>query len=94
VKATPAFDRGLCDRFGVKPLEFDGTQDSLFHPFDAAGRRHMEYVRDRGAFADVPVPEIIETFERHYPRLTAGAPPPSATRFRREAERLASRRDG
>src|SRR5712691_7460757 len=41
VKATPAFDRGLCERFGVRPLEFDGGADSLFHPYDMSGRRHM-----------------------------------------------------
>ena len=86
VKATPAFDRGLCDRFGVRPLEFDGRADSLFHPHDATGRRHMEYVRERGAFADVPVAAIRETFERYYPRLSAGGADASATRFRREAE--------
>jgi transglutaminase-like putative cysteine protease len=85
VKATPAFDRGLCDRFGVRPLEFDGREDSLFHPHDVSGRRHMEYVRDRGPAVDVPVAEILETFNRCYPQLTAGAPAPSATQFRREA---------
>jgi hypothetical protein len=85
VKATPAFDRGLCERFGVRPLDFDGREDSLFHPHDVAGRRHMEYVRHRGPSADVPVAEILETFNRCYPRLTAGAPAPSATQFRREA---------
>ena len=86
VKATPAFDRGLCDRFGVRPLEFDGREDSLFHPYDVGGRRHMEYVRDRGPSADVPAAAIMETFERHYPDLAAGAPSPSATEFRREAK--------
>jgi transglutaminase-like putative cysteine protease len=85
VKATPAFDRGLCERFGVRPLEFDGREDSLFHPHDVAGRRHMEYVRDRGPAADVPVAEIVEAFNRCYPQLTAGAPAPSATEFREEA---------
>ena len=85
VKATPAFDRGLCDKFGVRPLEFDGREDSLFHPHDVSGRRHMEYVRDRGPAVDVPVAEILETFNRCYPQLTAGAPAPSATQFRREA---------
>lgn len=74
VKATPAFDRALCERFGVLPLEFDGRSDSLFHPYDAAGRRHMEYVRHRGASADVPVAEIVATFEREYPGLVAGRP--------------------
>ncbi len=74
VKATPAFDRGLCDRFGVLPLEFDGTADALFHPFDAAGRRHMEYVRQRGSFADLPLAEIRATFEELYPAWIEGAP--------------------
>jgi transglutaminase-like putative cysteine protease len=86
VKATPAFDNRLCEKFGVRPLEFGGREDSLFHPYDVSGRRHMEYVRDRGPAFDVPVADILETFARFYPQLTAGAPSPSATQFRREAE--------
>ena len=62
VKATPAFDSALCDRIGIKPLEFDGETDSLFQPFDQAGRRHMEYLNDRGAFADVPFDTIVADF--------------------------------
>lgn len=69
VKATPAFDRMLCDRVGLKPLEFDGQTDSLFHPFDPAGRRHMEYLRDRGVFADVPFDAIKSDFLLTYPGL-------------------------
>jgi transglutaminase-like putative cysteine protease len=87
VKATPAFDRGLCERFGVRPLDFDGTADSLFHPYDTQGRRHMEYLRDRGPDADVPVAAIAATFAEAYPGLTAAAP---ATRFREEAEAAAA----
>ena len=34
VKATPAFDRALCEHFGVLPLEFDGREDSVFQPYD------------------------------------------------------------
>jgi transglutaminase-like putative cysteine protease len=85
VKATPAFDRGLCDRFGVRPLEFDGRADALLHPYDAAGRRHMEYVEDRGPAADVPAALIMETFARCYPALAANPVSPSASRFRQEA---------
>lgn len=84
VKATPAFDRALCDKFGVHALEFDGSADSLFHPYDRAGRRHMEYVRDRGAARDVPVDDIVATFIRAYPALT-GAPTAPDTEFREEA---------
>ena len=69
VKATPAFNMALCTRFRVKPLEFDGREDSIFHPFDQDNRRHMEYVRDRGVHADVPVEEIQEAFREAYPRF-------------------------
>jgi transglutaminase-like putative cysteine protease len=68
VKATPAFNLGLCTRFRVKPLEFDGTADSIFHPFDEDNRRHMEYVRERGSYADVPADEIRRVFAETYPR--------------------------
>lgn len=69
VKATPAFDLALCERVGLKPLDFDGRTDSLFHPFDRAGRRHMEYLTDRGTFADVPVEVIQADFRDAYPML-------------------------
>jgi transglutaminase-like putative cysteine protease len=90
VKATPAFDRGLCDRFGVLPLEFTGLADSLFHPYDRNGRRHMEYVRQRGDHCDVPVAEIIAAFERSYPGLVGGGAPAPVTQFRDEAGRTAA----
>jgi transglutaminase-like putative cysteine protease len=69
VKATPAFNLELCKRFKVKPLEFDGREDSIFHPFDEEDRRHMEYLRLRGSFADVPVEEIKRAFRETYPVL-------------------------
>ena len=69
IKATPAFNLALCTKFRVKPLEFDGHNDSIFHPYDADQRRHMEYLRDRGTFADVPAAEIQEAFREFYPRL-------------------------
>jgi transglutaminase-like putative cysteine protease len=69
VKCTPAFNLDLCRRFRVKPLEWDGASDSIFHPFDEDDRRHMEYLRDRGSFADVPVAEIQKAFREAYPRF-------------------------
>ena len=71
VKATPAFNLALCTRFRVKPLEFDGREDSIFHPFDQDNRRHMEYLRDRGTYADVPVDTIQQAFREAYPRFYA-----------------------
>jgi transglutaminase-like putative cysteine protease len=69
VKATPAFNLKLCEKFRVLPLDFDGKTDSVFHPFDADGRKHMEYVRDRGVFADVPFEDIDAEFRRLYFRM-------------------------
>ena len=67
VKATPAFNIEMCRKFRVKPLEFDGRKDSIFHAFDQDERRHMEYVHDRGTYADVPVEEIKRVFGEIYP---------------------------
>lgn len=71
VKCTPAFDATLCARAKLAPLEFDGEHDSLFQPFDPEGRRHMEYLQDRGPYPDVPFDTIIAEFRRLYPRLVA-----------------------
>jgi transglutaminase-like putative cysteine protease len=72
-KATPAFNASLCDRLGVHVLEFDGRNDSLFQQFDRSGRRHMEYLRDRGVYADVPFEVILDDFRVHYPALLSKA---------------------
>jgi transglutaminase-like putative cysteine protease len=69
VKATPAFNQSLCERLALKPLEFDGRTDSLLHPFDRAGRRHMEYLNDHGSFADVPFDTIQADFRQRYAAL-------------------------
>ena len=69
VKATPAFNRELCDKFRILPLEFDGREDSIFHPFDREGREHMEYLAFRGEFAEVPIEAIQVDFAAYYPSL-------------------------
>jgi transglutaminase-like putative cysteine protease len=71
VKCTPAFDAALCARAKLAPLEFDGEHDSLFQPYDPLGRRHMEYLLDRGSYEDVPAEKIISEFRRLYPKFFA-----------------------
>lgn len=66
VKSTPAFNVELCEKFGLHPLEFDGEEDSIYHPFDTSGNRHMEYLNYRGAYFDVPLDEIRATFVEKY----------------------------
>lgn len=71
VKATPAFDGAFCARFGVQPLEFDGYSDSIFQPFDTAGRKHMDYLLDRGIYDDLPFEPFRAGIQSTYPRLLA-----------------------
>ena len=87
VKSTPAFNLALCQRFRVRSLEFDGREDSLFHPFDADDQRHMEYLRDRGTFVDVPADLILGTFREIYPNMFKGVKVVHHGDFHDEAER-------
>lgn len=66
VKATPAFNRELCQRHGVSPLEFNGREDSLFQPFNEENQRYMEYVDFIGIYADVPVAAILSAWRQTY----------------------------
>ena len=78
VKATVAFNRALCDKARLAPLDFDGVHDSIYHPFDLTGQRYMEYLHQYEPCADVPYDDLIATFARRYPRVAGpsaiGAP--------------------
>ena len=80
-KATPAFNLSLCQKFGLKPLDFDGHADSIYHPFDLAGNRHMEYITQRGSFDDLPLAAILVDFKHHYPRWIASLVSPHDADF-------------
>jgi transglutaminase-like putative cysteine protease len=66
VKATPAFNKELCQRHGVIPLEFNGREDSIFQPYSAENRRFMEYLAFHGSYADIPVAEIVASWQKTY----------------------------
>lgn len=66
VKATPAFNRELCEKHRVKPLEFDGREDSIFQSYNLERKRFMEYVAFHGSFSDVPVERIVAAWEEAY----------------------------
>jgi transglutaminase-like putative cysteine protease len=87
VKATPTFNLSLCEKFHIQPLEFDGRSDAVLHPFDRSGRRHMEYVDQRGSYADVPVEIIMPAMLKAYPGL-AGLKRCKGSDFEKEAENV------
>lgn len=69
VKASPTFNRTLCDKLGVAPLDFDGRSDAVMQAFDTKNARFMEYVRDHGAYFDVPAKFIQAEMFAQYPHL-------------------------
>jgi transglutaminase-like putative cysteine protease len=69
VKATPVFNRMLCQLYKIAPLDFDGRTDSLYHPYDEKGRKHMEFLRVRGEFADFPYDMVVNGIRRAHPKL-------------------------
>jgi transglutaminase-like putative cysteine protease len=75
VKSTPAFNMELCEKFRLKPLDFDGQNDSIYPAFDLDGNEHMEYIRFRGEYDDVPLEEMLESLKELYggvPFVTEG----------------------
>jgi len=68
VKATPAFNRELCEKHSVVPLEFNGREDSLFQAYNLENKKFMEYMEFLGVYADIPVPIIVEAWEKAYGR--------------------------
>jgi len=65
VKAAPTFDMVSCVNAGLRPVEFDGRRDALLPSTALDGRRHIEYVEDRGFFEDVPFDAIMAASLRH-----------------------------
>lgn len=66
VKAAPAFNIQLCDKFDVTPTEFDGVADALLQEFDKLGRKHMDYVASHGVWSDLPFDRIRDDFSEYY----------------------------
>ncbi|MCB9779640.1 MAG: transglutaminase family protein [Alphaproteobacteria bacterium] len=69
VAATPAFNRELCERLGVAPLDFDGVHDSIFQEYDHNAGRFMERVKDHGTFAEIPFDAMIAEWRKYYPHI-------------------------
>ncbi len=66
VQTVPSFDPRLCNRHGYPLVEFDGVHDALFPKTDAQGRRFIEYLRIHGRYNDVPLDEILASWQSAY----------------------------
>ena len=86
LKVTPTFNKDLCDKFGIMPLEFDGTSDCIFHPYDTKGNKHMEYINFHGTYADCPYELLVREYRRVYPMMFAAEGGINNGNFAQEAE--------
>jgi hypothetical protein len=67
IRAAPAFNIELCNRFGVPPTEFDGRSDAILQKYDAQNNVRMEYLRDHGFWSDLPFNRVKDDMEGYYP---------------------------
>jgi transglutaminase-like putative cysteine protease len=65
VIATPAFDLETCTENGYIPVEFDGINDARLHCQSKDGRPHVEYIKSRGSFDDLPWQTIYDDGAEH-----------------------------
>jgi len=72
IKLSPAFNKELCFKCNVDPLDFDGINDSIFQEFDKSGKSFMEYIEDYGHFEDLPLEFIFNNFKENYPNIVKG----------------------
>ena len=70
IKATPVFNKGLCEKLGVDALDFDGENDNIFQAHSSRGGLFMEYLHDYGTFEDIPYDLFMSELRRHYAHLT------------------------
>ncbi len=69
LKLSPAFNKSLCEKFNVEPLEFDGETDSYLQAYNNEGSVFMEYLDDYGFFDDVPLDFLRKNLREHYPSI-------------------------
>lgn len=66
LKATPSFERELCEKMRWRLVEFDGTRDATLAETDLDGRPHIEYLRDLGTRPHIPLQEMIAAWKKSY----------------------------
>lgn len=64
--ATPAFDKAMSIEQGFTLVEFDGTEDARFHPFDTCGTPHIDYLSYSEPFADFEYDWLMDHFKEQY----------------------------
>ena len=70
-RIAPGLYEAMLPRLAIG--RFYATLDSLYHAFDVAGNRHMEYISDRGEYPDLPYEDMLVVFKQHYGDMLANS---------------------
>ncbi len=73
LQITPAFNKSLCEKLGVSPLEFNGKESAIFQEFDNSKGQFMEYETIHGSFSDIPRAVFMAELKKQYPHLQIDA---------------------
>lgn len=92
LKSTPVFNKTLCRLYRIRPLDFDGTTDSMYHPYDVEGRRHMEFLHTHGDFHDLPYDLVVGGIREAHPKLFASQNRTTAGSLSGEADKQEMKR--
>ena len=65
-KLTPSFETDLCEKHNFPVCTFDGNADAIFPQIDLLKRPFIEYINDRGVYADFPFSEMVTVFQQNY----------------------------
>ena len=66
VKATPAFNKELCEKFELPTVEFDGKNDAVLSTHTLKDEKYIEYINDRGAEIDFPFEKMFNIILNFY----------------------------
>ncbi len=66
VKATPTFNKELCVKHKVDPIEFNGKNDAIFHSYNNEKKLFMEYITYHGSFSDLPLDLVMKGWRDEY----------------------------
>lgn len=66
LRADATLSPALVKRKGYRLVEFDGREEAIFSPTTLAGKPHGEYVRWIGAYADLPIDDMLADFHRFW----------------------------
>lgn len=71
IKVTPVFNKELCEKLNVQPLEFNPDSDSIFQEYNDNGGLFMEYLHQYGHFEDIPYEFFMAELIKNYPHLAS-----------------------